>query len=59
MKKIVTIGLTGGVGTGKSTVAAILKNFGAVTIDTDRVAQADADDIRAVRRLAARCNGNR
>jgi len=28
-------------------------------VDTDRVAQADADDIRAVRRLAARCNGNR
>jgi len=38
MKKIVTIGLTGGVGTGKSTVARILKSLGAVTIDTDRVA---------------------
>ncbi len=33
------IGLTGGIACGKSTVAAILKELGAVIIDTDRVAR--------------------
>jgi len=31
------IGLTGGIGTGKSTVAGILKEFGAAVVDADRV----------------------
>jgi dephospho-CoA kinase len=31
------IGLTGGIGSGKSTVASILKNLGAVIIDSDKV----------------------
>src|SRR5690349_20544141 len=35
----VRIGLTGGIGSGKSTVAALLQNFGATVIDTDRIAR--------------------
>ena len=31
------IGLTGGIGTGKSTVAAMLAELGAVVIDSDRI----------------------
>lgn len=34
------IGLTGGIGTGKSTVAAILKDLGAAIIDADEAARA-------------------
>jgi dephospho-CoA kinase len=34
----VLIGLTGGIGSGKSTVAAILADLGAVVIDADRIA---------------------
>jgi dephospho-CoA kinase len=33
------IGLTGGIASGKSTVAAILKELGAIVIDTDQVAR--------------------
>jgi dephospho-CoA kinase len=33
------IGLTGGIATGKSTVAGILKNAGAIIIDADRIAR--------------------
>lgn len=33
------IGLTGGIASGKSTVAGILKDLGAIIIDTDRVAR--------------------
>ncbi len=35
---MVVIGLTGGVGTGKSTVAGMLKRRGAVVLDADRIA---------------------
>jgi dephospho-CoA kinase len=35
-----TIGLTGGIGSGKSTVAARLSNLGAVVVDTDAIARA-------------------
>jgi dephospho-CoA kinase len=34
------IGLTGGIGSGKSTVAAILSNLGATLIDTDAISRA-------------------
>lgn len=34
------IGLTGGIGSGKSTVAAILSNLGATVVDTDAIARA-------------------
>lgn len=34
------IGLTGGIGSGKSTVAAVLVNCGAVLVDTDAIAHA-------------------
>lgn len=35
-----TIGLTGGIGSGKSTVAAMLVSLGAVLVDTDAIAHA-------------------
>ena len=33
------IGLTGGIATGKSSVAAIMENAGAIIIDADRIAR--------------------
>ena len=33
------VGLTGGIGSGKSTVAALLREWGAVVTDADRVAR--------------------
>ena len=33
----VVVGLTGGIGTGKSTVAAMLRERGAVIIDSDEI----------------------
>lgn len=38
MKKKIIIGLTGGFGTGKTTVARIFKKLGAVVIDADKIA---------------------
>jgi dephospho-CoA kinase len=35
----VRVGLTGGIGSGKSTVSALLHSFGAAVIDTDRIAR--------------------
>jgi len=35
----VRIGLTGGIGSGKSTVATLLQKFGAAIVDTDRIAR--------------------
>jgi dephospho-CoA kinase len=35
----VRIGLTGGIGSGKSTVSALLQRFGAAVVDTDRIAR--------------------
>ena len=37
--KIISIGLTGGIGCGKSTVAALLKEAGLLRLDTDKVAR--------------------
>lgn len=39
MTPLYIVGLTGGIGCGKSTVGAMLAEFGAVVIDTDRVAR--------------------
>lgn len=36
---MLTVGLTGGIGAGKSTVAALLADLGAVVVDADRVAR--------------------
>ncbi|MCL5878428.1 MAG: dephospho-CoA kinase, partial [Deltaproteobacteria bacterium] len=33
------VGLTGGIGTGKSTVARIFESLGAVVIDSDEIAR--------------------
>src|SRR3981189_1275617 len=33
------VGLTGGIGSGKSTVSALLASYGAVLIDADRIAR--------------------
>lgn len=38
--RLTRIGLTGGIGSGKSTVAALLAEFGAVIVDTDAIARA-------------------
>ena len=35
---MVVVGLTGGICSGKSTVAALFKNLGAIVIDADQVA---------------------
>ena len=39
-RKVNAIGLTGGIGSGKSTVARALVNCGAVLVDTDAIARA-------------------
>lgn len=40
---MVVVGLTGGIGAGKSTVAALLRERGAVTVDADALARAVVD----------------
>lgn len=40
---MVVAGLTGGIGTGKSTVASFLESFGAVILDADRIAREVAE----------------
>ncbi len=42
-QSIPRIGLTGGIGSGKSTVAAILQNLGAAIVDADAIARGVAD----------------
>ena len=37
------IGLTGGIGSGKSTVAALLRDLGAAIVDADAIARSVAD----------------
>src|SRR3954454_16857943 len=37
--RVLSIGLTGGIGSGKSTVSALLAERGAVIIDADRIAR--------------------
>ncbi len=39
MHRVIHVGLTGGIGSGKSTVAALLAERGAVVIDADRLAR--------------------
>jgi dephospho-CoA kinase len=34
---MILVGLTGGIGSGKSTVSSMLRNFGAVVIDADAI----------------------
>ena len=37
--RVITVGLTGGIGAGKSTVAELLSSYGAVVIDADQLAR--------------------
>ncbi|HEY1655201.1 MAG TPA: dephospho-CoA kinase [Candidatus Tumulicola sp.] len=47
------VGLTGGIGAGKSAVAALFEEFGALVIDTDRLArEAVANDSEGLREIA-------
>lgn len=52
-KKLFTVGLTGGIGSGKSTVADMFSKLGAVIIDTDviahRLTQSEGAAISAIR----------
>jgi dephospho-CoA kinase len=49
----VRVGLTGGIGAGKSAVAALFEEFGALVIDTDRLArEAVANDSEGLREIA-------
>src|SRR5688500_16268066 len=38
-RKVLVVGLTGGIGSGKSTVSALLAEHGAVVVDADRIAR--------------------
>ncbi|MGK2930342.1 MAG: dephospho-CoA kinase, partial [Acidimicrobiales bacterium] len=37
VRVVLSLGLTGGIGSGKSTVSAILEGHGAVVVDADRI----------------------
>lgn len=51
-RRIVKIlGLVGGIGSGKSTVAAILEEFGAAVIDADRITGACLEEAEICRRI--------
>ena len=39
MLRVLTVGLTGGIGSGKSAVSALLASYGAVVVDADKVAR--------------------
>ena len=43
MKQAFRLGLTGGIGSGKSTVAQLLQNLGAALVDADAIAHAVSD----------------
>lgn len=47
------VGLLGGVGSGKSSVAALFKEFGALTVDADRIAHGVLEDPAVRRTLVA------
>jgi dephospho-CoA kinase len=50
----VRVGLTGGIGSGESAVAALLREFGAWVVDTDQLArEATAPGSQALREIAA------
>jgi dephospho-CoA kinase len=53
-----TIGLTGGIGSGKSTVADFLAELGAVTIDADNIAHRILENDREVQRQLVETFGN-
>jgi len=47
------IGLTGGIGAGKSSVARILQSLGAAVIDSDRIAHEELSDLEVIATLRA------
>lgn len=58
MARILRVGLTGGIGSGKSTVAALLDGPGFLIIDADRLGHAVLDEDEAVRRELVDALGN-
>ena len=53
------IGVTGQIGAGKSTAAAILKSFGAAVVDADRIGRQVVDDNPVLLRRLVRAFGSR
>src|SRR5262249_589848 len=47
------IGITGGIGAGKSTVARVLESLGAIVIDSDRLAHVELDASEVIAALRA------
>lgn len=54
MAKPLRLGLTGNIGSGKSSVARLLERRGALVIDADRLAREATDDPEVVQGIAAR-----
>ena len=50
---LVFVGLTGGIGAGKSTVASLLQELGALWINADRMAQEELDRVDVQQRVVA------
>ncbi|MDH4156948.1 MAG: dephospho-CoA kinase [candidate division Zixibacteria bacterium] len=53
------IGVTGQIGAGKSTAAAILKSFGAAVVDADKIGRQVVDDNPPLLRWLVRAFGDR
>ncbi len=52
-RRSIVVGLLGGIGSGKSSVAALFRTFGALTVDADRIARRVLEDPAVVRTLVS------
>ena len=52
-RRSIVVGLLGGIGSGKSSVAALFRTFGALTVDADRLARRVLEDPAVVRTLVS------
>ncbi len=50
---MIVVGLTGGIATGKSTVTALLRQYGITVLDCDEIAQAVVRQVFEQRRTSA------